>query len=86
MVTEWMEDEEGNEVWEPNYMNIDNFGIAIKVTGNLLPADEDGIQMPEMQQIDGWHVNVRLVNGENGSVLEPYRANPEPVTPMRVFG
>lgn len=33
---------------------------------------------------EGWHVNVRLVDGEDGSALEAFRVYP--VTPLRVWG
>ena len=85
IVTEWMQDEEGNEVWEPRYQNIDNFGLVQKPTGVML-QDEEGMDYPEMSPVDGWHVNVRVLAHEDPSVLEPYKANPDPSTPVRVFG
>ena len=48
----------------PNYPNIDTIGVIV----------EDG------EPLDGYHVNVRLVDGaEDGAALEPFRvyaANP----------
>ena len=51
-----------------NYANIDTIGVIYK--------DE--------QALPGWHVNVRLVDGEDVSALQPYQVNP--ATPMRVWG
>lgn len=48
---------------------------AFDVIGVLY--DADGKPLP------GWHVNVRLVDGEDGSALEPFRVYPE--TPSRVW-
>jgi hypothetical protein len=78
--TEDTEAFEGYEV--PNFANIDTIGIIYKPTGETLMG-EDG-EYPEMAPIEGWHVNVRLVDGENGEVLEPFKV--EPSTPMRVWG
>ena len=51
-----------------NYANIDTIGVIYK--------DE--------QAIPGWHVNVRLVDGEDASIIEPFKV--QPATPMRVWG
>jgi hypothetical protein len=80
--TEW--DEEGNATaFEPRqcYANIDTIGIIYKPTGETLQG-EDG-PYPEMAPIEGWHVNVRLVN-EDAAALEPFVV--EPNTPVRVWG
>jgi hypothetical protein len=84
--TEW--DNSGEEpvptAWEPrpNYANIDTIGIIYKPTGNTLQG-EDG-EYPEMAPIPNWHVNVRLVDGEDGEPLEPFVVQPK--TPVRVWG
>jgi hypothetical protein len=52
----------------PNFKNIDTIGVIYK--------DE--------QPIAGWHVNVRLLDGEDGSALSAYQVNP--ATPVRVWG
>jgi len=36
-----------------------------------------------MAATPGWHVNVRLVDGEDASSLQPYQVNP--ATPVRVW-
>jgi hypothetical protein len=53
---------------KPNFANIDTIGVIYK--------DE--------QAIPGWHVNVRLVDGEDASIIEPFKV--QPATPMRVWG
>lgn len=52
----------------PNFANIDTIGVIYK--------DE--------QPITGWHVNVRLVDGEDGSTLAPFAVTP--TTPLRIWG
>jgi hypothetical protein len=95
--TEW--DNTGEEpvptAWEPrpNYRNIDTIGIIYKPTGEMLQGEEsqsdgdaaggDG-EYPEMAPIEGWHVNVRLVDGEDADALEPFVVQPK--TPVRVWG
>jgi hypothetical protein len=71
---------EGYEV--ANYANIDTIGIIYKPTGEMLQG-EDG-PYPEMAPIEGWHVNVRLVDGEDADALEPFVV--EPRAPGRVWG
>lgn len=51
-----------------NFANIDTIGVIYK--------DE--------QAILGWHVNVRLVAGEDGSSLAPFAVTP--ATPTRIWG
>ena len=38
---------------------IDVVGVLHEPTGNTL-TDDDGMEYPEMQALDGWHVNIRL--------------------------
>jgi hypothetical protein len=71
---------EGYEV--ANYANIDTIGVIYKPTGETLQG-EDG-PYPEMAPIDGWHVNVRLADGEDGAALELFAVTPE--QPIRVWG
>jgi hypothetical protein len=75
-----IEASEGTEV--ANYANIDTIGIIYKPTGEMLQG-EDG-EYPEMAPIEGWHVNVRLVGGEDADALAPFVV--EPKTPVRVWG
>lgn len=68
---------EGYEV--QNYRNIDTIGIMYE-GGEW---DDEGEVITEPTQLEGWHVNVRLVAGEDGSALEPFAVTP--TTPMRVW-
>ena len=53
---------------KPNFVNIDTIGVIYK--------DE--------QPISGWHVNVRLMDNEDGSALESFAVTPS--TPLRIWG
>jgi hypothetical protein len=66
----------------PNHRNIDTIGIIYKPTGEMLQG-EDG-PYPAMAPIEGWHVNVRLADGEDGAALELFAVTPE--QPVRVWG
>lgn len=44
----------------------------------------DDMEVPIMSAIDGWHVNVRLVDGENSQPIELYAVTPS--TPSRIWG
>ena len=66
---------------DPLFRNIDTVGVIHKPTGEMLDTDEG--PMPVMQAIPGWHVNVRLVDGEDGAALEPFAVTP--TTPSRVW-
>lgn len=66
---------------QPNFQNIDVIGVIHKPTGEML-SGVDGVY-PEMAPIPGWHVNVRLVSGEDGSALEPFAVTP--TSPVRVW-
>jgi hypothetical protein len=67
--TAW--DEEGNEArgnHVPNYANIDTIGIIYE-GGEW---DEEGNVITEPVALSGWHVNVRVVAGEDAEALEAY--------------
>jgi len=66
-----VEGEEGNEV--ANYQFVDVIGTIYKPTGKMLKSEEG--EFPEMAPLDGYHVNVRLLN--DAPELEPYRVFPE---------
>jgi hypothetical protein len=72
-----VEGEEGNEI--ANYSAIDLIGTIHKPTGTMLQSD-DG-EFPEMAPLDGYHVNVRLI--DEAPELEPYRVFPS--TPNRMW-
>jgi hypothetical protein len=68
--------------WEPraNYANIDTIGVIYQPTGEMLQG-EDG-EYPEMAPIEGWHVNVRLID-EDADALAPFAVTP--TNPRRVW-
>ena len=51
--------EEGEFVSNTADYAIDVIGTISEPTGNTL-TDDDGMEYPEMQALDGWHVNIRL--------------------------
>jgi hypothetical protein len=51
--------EEGELVTNTADYAIDVVGVLHEPTGNTL-TDDDGMEYPEMQALDGWHVNIRL--------------------------
>ena len=55
----------------PNTSNyaIDVVGTLSEPTGNTL-TDDDGLEYPEMQDLDGWHVNIRLIGDEVRAAVE----------------
>jgi hypothetical protein len=65
----------------PRYTNIDTIGLIYRPTGEMLKSKEG--EYPEMAAIPGWHVNVRLVEGEDSSQLNPYTVQVE--NPVRVW-
>ena len=71
---------EGYEVL--NFANIDTVGIIYKPTGEMLQG-EDGAY-PAMAPIPGWHVNVRVMPGEDVTLIEPHMVTP--TLPVRVWG
>lgn len=73
VATEW--------VTLPNYRNIDTIGSIYKPTGAHI--EQDGRAVPVMEAVPGWHVNVRLTEGEDASALEPFVVQPK--TPIRVW-
>ena len=61
-----------DEYVTPNYANIDTLGILYVEQPDVPPVPEDG-----------WFVNVRLVDGEDGSPLVPFEVHP--VVPRRIW-
>ena len=81
---------EDNEIvkFVPNTSNyaIDVLGTLSEFTGNTL-TDDDGLEYPEMQAMDGWHVNIRLVGDAVRDTVETldtsYGVTPD--APQRVW-
>lgn len=61
-------------------MQPDIIGTIYKPTGNTL-TDSEGFEYPEMQAIEGFHVNFQQEVPE----LADYKCDPQPVTPHRVY-
>jgi len=65
---------------------IDVVGVLHEATGVTI-TDDDGMEYPEMQALDGWHVNIRLVNETKRTIVEAvyelYGVTPE--FPNRVW-
>jgi hypothetical protein len=62
-----------------NYANIDVIGVMYE-----LQAITDTENLSEPIALDGWHVNVRVVAGEDDTPLLPYSVIP--TQPRRVWG
>jgi len=80
--TAW--DKEGNVTateLRQAYANISTIGIIYKPTGKT--TEQDGMAVPVMAPIEGWHVNVRVV-GEDATALESFAVTP--TFPVRVWG
>jgi len=72
VATEWMD--------KPNYPNIDIIGTIYKPTGEVETVED--MEVPVMQALDGYHVNVRA-DGVCPE-LEAYSVTVN--TPYRVWG
>ena len=66
----------------PNYRNIDVLPTVVATQGTY---DEEGNELTAPTYVDGYHVNVRALEGEDGSALDAYTVNPTPATPARVW-
>jgi hypothetical protein len=65
---------------------IDVVGVLHEPTGTML-TDEEGNEYPEMQELTGWHVNIRLVGDAVRETVEALDTSHgvTPKTPMRVW-
>ena len=52
-------DDEGEVVSSTADYAIDVVGVLHEATGVTI-TDDDGMEYPEMEALDGWHVNIRL--------------------------
>ena len=53
--------EEGEFVANTADYSIDAVGVLQEPTGNAL-TDDNGMEYPEIVALDGWHINIRLLN------------------------
>jgi hypothetical protein len=70
-----------NEDRIPKFRNTDVIGIIYEATGNMIM--QEAAELPEMVAIPGWHVNVRVIDGEDGAALDVYQVFPQ--APRRVW-
>jgi len=71
----------GEDIVTPNFANIDVIGTIYRPTGEVETVD--GMEVPVMAALEGYHVNVRAV-GEDTSALVPFAVSP--TIPQRVWG
>ena len=72
----------GEDIVTPNFANIDVIGTIYRPTGAVETVD--GMEVPVMAALEGYHVNVRAVDGEDTSALTSFAVVPS--VPMRVWG
>jgi len=65
----------------PLFRNIDTLGVIY--TGGSW--DEEGNQIEAPAAEDGWHVNLRCLEGENAVPLYGFIVTPTPATPRRIW-
>jgi hypothetical protein len=65
---------------------IDVVGTLSEPTGNTLTDDND-MEYPEIQALDGWHVNIRLVGDEVRAAVEALDTSHgvTPSAPQRIW-
>lgn len=63
----------------PKYMNTNTLGIIYE-GGSW---DSEGNEITPPKPLSGWHVNIRLMSGEDASLLVPYQVFP--TVPRRVW-
>lgn len=66
------------ETRTPKFANVDKIGTIYKPTGEVVD------DVPVMEALDGYHVNVRVVDSEDSSGLEKFVVAPK--NPVRVWG
>ena len=69
------------EIRTPKFQNIDVIGDIWRPTGEM-KVDENGMEIPVMELIPGFHVNLRVI-GEDTSAVESFAVVPK--NPMRVW-
>lgn len=79
-------DENGDDILVRfnNTYAIDVIGVLYKESGKMLTSSE-GFEYPEFTPLDGWHVNVRIID-ETKSIPDDFLPfEVFPVTPSRDF-
>ena len=79
-------DEEGEFVDNTTDYAIDVVGLLQEPTGATL-TDDDGMEYPEMVDLDGWHVNIRLLNSTKRTIVEAIddTLGVTPTSPLRIW-
>lgn len=72
----------GEDIVTPNFANIDVIGTIYRPTGEVETVD--GMEVPVMAALSGYHVNIRAVDGEDTSALTSFAVVPS--VPCRVWG
>lgn len=82
-------DAEGNEVQpaykKPKFVNTDVIGDIYRPTGEMTEIegpDGETIEVPAMEKIEGYHVNVRVTD-EDTSTIDEFAVQPK--NPQRVW-
>ena len=73
----------GEDIVTPNFANIDVIGTIYRPTGEAT-TNEEGMEVPVMAALEGYHVNVRAVDGEDTSALTNFAVVPN--HPQRIWG
>lgn len=68
---------------QSKYQNIDIIGPIFENTGEMI-TDAEGNETPVLEQIPGYHVNIRITRSETSDELEPFTVQPK--TPFRIWG
>jgi len=70
--------------WEdrPKFRNIDILPLVVDQAGTY---DEEGQEITPPVYVDGYHANVRALDGEPVDDLTPFALDPAPATPARVW-
>ena len=71
----------GEDIVTPNFANIDVIGTIYRPTGAVETVE--GMEVPVMAALEGYHVNVRAV-GEDISALTSFAVTP--TNPQRIWG
>ena len=79
-------DEEGEFVSNTADYSIDVVGVLHEPTGVTITNDE-GMEYPEMEALDGWHVNIRLASDTMRDAVEALDVSHSvtPDSPKRVW-
>ena len=71
-------------VWEdrPKFKNTDILPLGVDQAGTY---DQEGQEITPPVYVDGYHCNVRALEGEPVDDLAPFALDPAPATPARVW-